>query len=274
MISILLSIAILVLAVGVLGVGGLYLYRASRSFRSAYTLRQRRPVPIREAVDHSGMVELEGTVAPIDSKTVTAPFSGTDCLAYTYRTEERIDSSTPADAPRSSDGKYVILDEGTEAVEFFLEDETGRVRVDPTNGEFEFSTETYEHMPWRDLPEPITQYVESTPAVDSQDPVLDSVPILSAIATWLVRNDRRFVEGRIEPGQSIYVRGSVESDSRWKTGADAIIEGGSGPSPIVIHNVPKRATTWRFAKRGTREFVLGVAALSAVVVLGYGYMFV
>lgn len=262
---------ILILCLAVLALGGYFLYRAGREFRSTAAVRRETPVPIRDAADRAGPVEIEGEAVPVDDgRTVTAPFTDTECLAYTFSAEERVDSQTPDDAPRSDDGVYQILDSGTNATEFRIEDETGSVHVDPDGAEFEFETQTHEHFPWRDLPAPIEDYVESTDAVDRQESVLESVPVLKYVATWIVTNDRRFVEGRLDIGETVYVRGqATRTPERDGESVDAVVGDGPEVSDFVVADTSRRATARRFARRGLVDLIKAVAALVAVAIVLY-----
>lgn len=266
---------VILLTVATLGVAGYYLYRASRGFRSMYTVRQQRPDSIGDVADRTGSVDVAGTAVPVaDSDTVTAPFTGIDCLGYTYRTEERIDSNTPADAPRSEDGTYVVLDEGTQCVPFIVEDSTGSVRVEPDGATLEFETQTHQHFPWRELPDPIEAYINSTRDIEMQRVVLESVPILNYVATWFMTNDRRFIEGRLDIDEPVYVRGQVTQTAGWDQSADSTIGSETtepNASDFVIYNTPKQATARRFTKQAGRDLVIGLAGVGTGLAVTYGY---
>lgn len=227
--------------------GGYVLSLGVRELRAAYRTASDDPIPIADAAQRDGPVAIEGTAVP-DPETLTAPFSGAECLSYTYGTHEKIDVRNSMDALASgrerTDDEWAILDAGEAAVAFFVEDETGRVRVDPTDADLRFETETYDPVPWRDLPDPLAEYVDSTDVVDRRD--------LESFVRWLKTPALRFREGRLEPGDSVYVRGPVRrnGDAAWGSESDSTVRDGPTASALVVADTGQRGVSWRDARTG------------------------
>ena len=139
---------------------------------------------------------------------LAAPFSGTDCLAYIYSVQEEKELSN-SDLPRSADGALAVRNRGRDAMTFVVDDGTGRLRVQPDGVELQFEADTYEHFPWRTLPDPIEGYLKSSPTVERQDDVLTSVPLVGHLVTWLTWTDQWFVEKRLEPQDEVYLQGAL-----------------------------------------------------------------
>lgn len=238
-----------------LAAGGYILSLGAREIRSAYRTETDDPIPIDDVHRHSGPVVLEGK-AVFDSETLTAPFSGTESLAYTYETHENIDVrnswAVVSSGRERTEDEWVILDDGAAAVEFVVEDETGRVRVDPTGADLQFETETYDPVPWRDIPGPLVAYIESTSVVERRD--------IESFVRWLKTPARRFREGRLEPEESVYVRGCVQPTADTDPVA-AVVGECPDTSTFVVADTNQRGVFWRDAKRGLLYLGMSLAFL-------------
>ena len=188
-------------------------HRAWGAVRRAVGTATTDTVAVNTIAPETDIVAVEGTAVPSsttnpEAEMLAAPFSGTDCLAYTYSVQEKKELSN-SDLPRSADGAWVIRDQGRDAVTFAVDDGTGQLRVRPDGAELQFEADTYEHFPWRTPPDPIEGYLESSSAVERQDAVLTSVPLVGHLVTWLTWTDRRFVEKRLEPQDEVYIQGAL-----------------------------------------------------------------
>lgn len=242
---------LLVSSIGCFAAAGYLWYQARAAVHSVVDATVTDSVAIDEIAPDSEGVAVEGTAIPVpntETETLTAPFSGSDCLAYKYSVQEKKEPSNSSH-PSSEDGAWVIGDEGRDAVTFVVDDSTGYLRIEPDNAEFQVETDVYEHFPWRTLPTPISEYIDSSPAVERQDAVLTSVPIVGHLATWLKWTDRRFVEERLDPNQEVYVRGTPKPDKQADFGEVrwVLIDSGEGQS-LVISDTEKQGTQWRASK--------------------------
>ena len=150
---------LLVSGVGCFVAAGYLWRRAWGAVRRAVGTATTDTVAINTIAPETDIVAVEGTAVPSsttnpEAEMLAAPFSGTDCLAYTYSVQEKKELSN-SDLPRSADGAWVIRDQGRDAVTFAVDDGTGQLRVRPDGAELQFEADTYEHFPWRTLPDPI-----------------------------------------------------------------------------------------------------------------------
>jgi hypothetical protein len=119
------GLIVLALALGALVCGALafrYLYRA-RLIEDTPTSRARSA--------HQGYVELEGRAQRMDHSPVTALLSGLPCCWYRYKIEE-------LEVSRSDKGthtRWKVIARGESKDTFWLEDDTGRVAIDPEGAE-------------------------------------------------------------------------------------------------------------------------------------------
>ena len=244
---------LLVSGVGCFVAAGYLWRRAWGAVRRAVGTATTDTVAINTIAPETDIVAVEGTAVPssttnLETEILAAPFSGTDCLAYTYSVQEKKELSN-SDLPRSADSAWVIRDQGRDAVTFAVDDGTDQILVQPDGAELQFEADTYEHFPWRTLPDPIEGYLESSPAVERQDAVLTSIPLVGHLVTWLTWTDRRFVEKRLEPQDEVYIQGALRPDSQTAFGDDrvAITEPRRGAS-LVISDTGTQGTQWRVSK--------------------------
>jgi hypothetical protein len=217
-------------------VGLIQLARASSEFRTVYHIVTNDPVPIRELPTRSGPVEIEGTAAVADDHDpVQSIFTETPCLAYEYEVEEYRSSG------KSS--SWHTLDQGSSAVPFVVEDETGAVRVRPDDAEFRFEDHTLRVDGGEEPPERIREYIDRTDDVDPQDKSLDVV-----VTELNYGNDQRFTERRLDPGEDVYVYGTAGRGPGGEWGSrlvDAVVENGPGIPEFVVSDTTEAETARR-----------------------------
>jgi len=248
---------------GVATVGGYFLLTGGRELYTVAHILRNDPVPIRTVDGHTGPVEIEGTaVVDEESGTVTAPLTGSDCLAYTYEVQELRSSGKHSD--------WETLDEGMGGVDFLVDDDTARVRVDPERADVRFESHSVTVPPGTELPDSLARYVAASDAVDEQDRTLDLV-----VTELSVGNKQRFVERRLDPGERVYVYGHARRGPAAEWGSDlvdAVVGAGDGTPVFVISDTDERGTAWRIARGGLCKTGLGVGALGLAVVFGVGFL--
>jgi hypothetical protein len=248
-------------ALAVLGGAGYLLYTGGRELRAVSHVLANDPVPVRDLHGRAGPVEIEGTAAAgADGGTVTAPFSGTECLAYAYEVEELRSSGKHS--------SWHTLDEGRDAVGFVLEDDTGRVRVDPTGADLRLEPHAARVSPGDELPDHLARYLASSEAVERQDATVNLL-----VTELNVGNEQRFTERRLDVGEPVYVYGEARSGPAAEWGSDlvdAVVEDGPAAPVFVVSDTDERGTAWRFARVGLVRVGLGLALLLAVLVVGAG----
>jgi len=105
------------------------------AWRALYRIRLIEDTPTAKTRSaHQGYVELEGVARIMDDAPVTAKLSGLPCCWYRYRVEEL---EHYHDARGRSRTRWRVVDSGTSDETFWLEDDTGRVAVDPSGAEIE-----------------------------------------------------------------------------------------------------------------------------------------
>ncbi len=238
-------------------IGGYYLYTGGRRLPLLYRLYVGDPLPIRDLVYHDGTVEIEGT-ARIDEECATAVFSGTDCLAYEYEVQEYQSSG------KSS--SWQTLKQGGRAVPFLVEDTSGSVLVEPTAPELHLDSWRFRVEGGEEPPERIANFIDFVDEVDSQQKSVNLV-----ITELDYGNDQRFIERRLEPGEPVYVYGTVEraAAGEWGSGrVDGKLTDGGGSSPLIISDSSEQKAIRRIAKGPILRTLLGFA----LVVLGIGFL--
>lgn len=134
-----------------------------------------------------GRVELHGVAREIDG--VRAPISGRPCAWFRYRIERR--------QRRGSRSEWVTVDSGDSSDRpFHLEDDTGRVRVDPAGARFEVE---------RDL-------FETNPQMNAALVALCTQQGIDLTSAWLGSASRlRVSEWRLEEGDAVFVTGVAQA---------------------------------------------------------------
>jgi hypothetical protein len=240
----------LLVALAMFAVAAYLLYTGGKELLTVYHILTNDPLPVGQLHGHRGPVEIEGQAVPEeDTGTVTAPFTGSECLAYTYEVEELRSSG--------KNSSWRTLDEGEGGVDFIVEDETGRVRVDPQGANIRLESHTIRVSPGDELPGRIESYLASTDDVDKQDGTLDLM-----VTELSVGNKQRFTERRLDVGESVYVYGQATRDPEtagWGSNlVDAVVGDGQATPVFVVSDTDERGTAWRFGKRGAGYVVFGL----------------
>lgn len=117
--------------IGVLAVGAAVSgWRAHRYLNHYRTVEDIPTSRARSA--HQGYVELEGVGRDLINPPLNAPLSGLPCLWYRYKIEEEI---TTTDGGGGAKKRWKTIDKGESQVNFWLEDNTGRIQIDPDGAE-------------------------------------------------------------------------------------------------------------------------------------------
>lgn len=238
---------------------GAYVWVADgRRFQTVYHLLRTDSGPIRDLDGSRGPVGLRGRAVVGDDDTVTAPFTGTECLACTYEAEERL---------KGVNGhSWTTLDEGMSGVDFVVEDDTGRVAVDAAGANLQFEDHTTTILPDDDdLPERVADYVAGSSDIDRRNRTVDL-----SIAQLHTGNRLRFTEQRLDVGEQVYVHGQARAGPSVERGSnliDTIVGDGEAIPAFVISDTNKRGTAWRLAQPGLRRFLMAVSTIGVGGVL-------
>ena len=258
------SVVVALMGLVFVAVGGYFVYRGGRELRTVYHIFRNDPRPIRDVDGYTGPVEVEGRAMVDDGAgTVTAPFTGRECLAYTFEVEELRSSGKHSN--------WHTLDEGTDGVSFLVEDDTGGVSVEPAGADLRLSRDRITVSPGEQPPEPIRSYITATDDVEAQDTTLDLV-----LTELSIGNRQRFTERRLDVGKSVYVYGQASRGETPEWGSqrvDAVIGDGPDAPVFVISDTCDRGTALRYAFGGTSQCLVGAAFLAIgvfLVLIGLG----
>ena len=228
-------------------IGGWFAYRGLSMTRRGYTLWRSDPTPAQDARTAGGLVELEGKAVPEDER-LEAPFTGTDCLAYRWRVESR---------RRSSDNnRWVHVASGHESVPFRIEDDSGRILVDPAGAELSIGiSDTTNVGRGETAGDRIAAFLESVDVEPGKGDERNLGPL-----TVETGDRRRYREGRIEPGDTVHVYGPAERDFTVADDADdvtAAVRDEAGDGPFLVSDADESSTVRRFLWRGVALSAFG-----------------
>ncbi len=140
-----------------------------------------------------GYVELEGLGKMMDGPPIIARLSGLPCVWFRYKIEERITNTTG----RGNTQRWETIDRGESTETFWLQDDTGRVVVDPEGADI-----TPRHKDsWR----------SSTPVAGIAYPG----HVRGFLATGASDSRYRFTEERINSGERLYALGLLKNISSY-----------------------------------------------------------
>lgn len=220
----------------------------------AYRIGRDEPVPTYRLRD-GGACEVEG-VAEVHEGTVAAPFTGTDCLVCRWTVEEY--------EQRGKHSHWRTVDEGVWSRPFVLADDTGRVLVEPDGAELSLEEDDTVRVDGGETPpRRVQQFVDANDRVDDEDGRLDLGVV--SIATG---DDRRYVEERLDPGDSAHVFGHARATRRPGTGLAGVV--GAPPPARVGSRLDRLFGPLFLVSDTTEEGVLGRLRWQAAVPLVLG----
>jgi hypothetical protein len=223
------------------GIGLFLLAAGVREAIRAVRLRRTAPTPIVALDDASGRVVVTGIARRAD-RTVTAPFTGRDCLAYSWR----VDAVTVERGPDGVRHRRDVVDRGRGAVPFLVDDRTGTVPVDPGGAELR-------------LAEAWVEDYDPDPA-DRGDPVFGT----GAFPGW-EQYDPHYYEARLDEGETVSVHGTVGPDAdELRAGRVGIRIAGRG---TLVSDVDDETMARRSLRAAVVSIVLGVIVMAALAFL-------
>ncbi|MDY6765706.1 MAG: GIDE domain-containing protein [Halobacteria archaeon] len=135
-------------ALGFLAIwGGFYHYKKHRLIRDTPTSKIRSLA--------LGMVEIKGKPREYE-KTLKSPFTNEDCFRYVYSIQRETQDS-------EGHKSWSTVEAGTKSVEFYLDDGTGQVLVDPEGAEFSFKDKErnqYVFDSYEEVPDEMKEFLE------------------------------------------------------------------------------------------------------------------
>jgi len=235
-----------------LTVAGYLLLVGGRRLKTVFHILRNDPIPVRELHGRRGPVEIEGRAVEGEDGRVTAPFTGSRCLVYSYEVEER--------RSQGKNESWKTLDSGLDGVDFIVDDGRGRVRVDPTGAEIHVESQSVTVSAGTELPDRLADYVESTDAVEPQNRTVNLL-----VTELTVGNKQRFTERRLDVGETVYVYGEASPGPAAEWGSnlvDAVVGDGDRTPVFVISDTDERGTAWRIGRGGLWRVGAGLLALT------------
>jgi hypothetical protein len=223
------------------GIGLFLLGAGVREGIRALRLRRTEPTPVSALDDASGRIVVTGIARRAD-RTVTAPFTGRDCLAYSWH----VDAVTTERGPDGVRFRRNVVDRGREAVPFRVDDGTGTVLVDPAGADLR-------------LAEAWVEEYDPDPA-DRGDLVFEA----GAFPGW-EQHDPHYYEARLDAGETVSVHGTVGSDADGlRAGRVGLRIAGRG---TLVSDVDDSTMARRSLRAAVVSIVLGVVVLAALAFL-------
>ncbi|MFB6170988.1 MAG: hypothetical protein ABEJ23_00535 [Haloarculaceae archaeon] len=229
-------------------VGWYLLYESQGLFRDVLAMVLTRTMPVGEV--REGRVEVTGTARPVEpDRTLTEPIEAGEALAYEYRvTQEEAFKDDIIDWTRWG---YREQAEGDQTVPFYVEDATGRLRVDPgaPDDGHKAADGTVNLYATR----------ERSVHVDDETEAPASLSALHQRADVESTDRARvYTTAAVEPGDEVYVLGTARFD-----GDERVVEGAD--RRFVVAGASQLRTLVYNAGWGLVKFVVGV-----VLVVGCG----
>lgn len=199
-----------------------------------------------------GLVEVKGRTK--QKEDLYGPVSGTPCVYYTYRVEER--------QYRQDGSQWVMIGLGESGEKpFYLEDDTGRVLIDPLGAQIASPvSETRRFSGYSSLPQDLKALIDN-----EKNPVL----VGSRIGTGKLM----FTENCIGADQEMYVLGSADYlDDDRKEGI--VIKRGKKEPFFYISNRREKEITGRMRRSAVKRIIGGPITLGICsFLLNYYYGF-
>jgi len=189
-----------------------------------------------------GRAEVFGTIVPFQEITM-APFSGTPCVYFRYSLEKQYERR---DKQGRVHEEWRQIDSGRWSVPFFVQDETGKVLVDPKNAEVDTPADRA-NMPILGLELPPNILARTSP---------DRHALL------------RYSESYIRPDEQLYVLGfagdnpHIADTSQDTAAGDKMIQYRDG-EPFFVSSQHQEAVATYSASAGRQSIVAGAILAAA-----------
>ena len=230
------------LGAGILLFAGRELWYALRIYRGD-------PTAIADAVNDPGPVELQG-VARAENGTVRSPFSDSECVICEWEVEREYASSGMGGTHWETEV------DGLMGGPFALDDGTARCRVEPAGSDRQLQPQRVSVPAGTELPDRLVSFAADHPEVETR-PTGTGAPRAA--------HDYRFVERRLDAGETCFVYGYGHYDSGVGRGAGWVnlVVNGDGARRFLIADTRARGVAWELVKMG-----LGGVVVALVVLFG------
>ncbi|MBS3068614.1 hypothetical protein J4450_07955 [Candidatus Micrarchaeota archaeon] len=170
-------------------IGLVIFYLGFRQWRTYNQIKNTATSKVRSVA--AGFCEIAGKIVA-GQKILTTPFTKKQCVYYKYRIDEEVERVRTRNGKTEIDRDWETRFSGTESTPFYVEDDTGKIEVDPvTNAPEIYVKLNYEKQTnnWTNPPE-VNEF-------------------LGERAKILRRPKRRFLESSLEIGENFYVLGTA-----------------------------------------------------------------
>ncbi|MBN2517242.1 MAG: hypothetical protein JXB14_00190 [Candidatus Altiarchaeota archaeon] len=241
---------IIPLGAGILTViGALFFFHARRIVMLKDKIEKTRSILVRGITE--GPVSLEGKVVPIARGVLKSPFLRRDCVYYSYAIKRL--------APKEFTNYWKPYRRGSKAVDFYLEDETGKALINGQKAVFDVSEEFTSTYFADNVPGGIGAFLKESRLVEK------------LTKAFTLPREFRFSEASLAPGSWAYVLGYATKNPHPKKSpegkASYLVRGGLNNQLFIFsrHKVNLlSALGVQYRKSltlGAVSFVLGIAAL-------------
>lgn len=196
-----------------------------------------------------GLVEIIGQVIPSKDHLLKSPLFQKDCIYYRFTVEEYRRSG------KSSHWATIKKDERRSL--FYLQDETGKVLVDPTAASIEIKRDcAYESGLGKDPPEIIQQFLAA-----------NNITFEGLLG---INKTMRFRESFIEPNDTLYILGTadeqptIENMASDRREENIIIKKGTQEKTYIISDSKERDILRNLTMKMSIFFVIG----SLLIIVG------
>ncbi|WP_435358838.1 GIDE domain-containing protein [Haloarchaeobius sp. DFWS5] len=239
------------------------------TLRVAHRIRSNEPKQAYEA-RNGGPFEIEGT-AKFHEDFVRSPFTDAHCLVCHWKVEEYRSSG--------KNSHWATIDEGYWAKPFCIEDDSGRVLVDPQGAKFSLAESSRIHVDGGTAPpETIQQFIDVNRDVDDENTHVDL-----KLFKMKTGNDRRYVEERLDVNEAVHVYGFARPDPDREFGSRlyAIVgaperqrRGWLGTAigrvvdpPFLVSDTSEEGVVKRQLKKAVVPLLLGVVCLGLTAIV-------
>jgi hypothetical protein len=172
---------------------GIYFFLKGFGEWSEYNTISNTPTSKVEGIA-AGFVEIYGE-ALAKGNYLISPFCGEECVFYKYTVEEY--------RSHGKSSSWDIIRMGQSDSPFLVQDETGKIEINPKGAEFEVvDKRQYKLNTGDNTPENIKEFLKSVN-------LSDNIPLLNLGPIKIGANPRRYTEYTIEKGQKIFVTGTA-----------------------------------------------------------------
>jgi hypothetical protein len=226
--------------------GGLYYFYTGFIWLKHKKLIENTPTSKIRAIA-MGPVEVYGKIMPAD-KTLKSPLTGATCFYFKSVIEEY--------KKQGKHSKWVVISTLSDAVSFFVKDDTGRVLVDSKDSTI-------------DIPQDYQLYASKVDKLPATISALLKKQDIAATGLFNLKKNLRFTEYYLAPGDLAYVFGTAASNPFVKDGTalensqGVIIQKGSKNSFFYISDSPEKEVTQKFSR--TMYFSIFGGAVASLV---------